>query len=89
MNTYTQEQQEDIKARSLQADHEIKAILDKHQLSITALPAFTEITAGQCVAVGIVRYNDTKFSSAPVIETDEAPVESAVVTNDLVGEDVA
>lgn len=83
MHTYTPEQTEDFKARTLAANNEIAAVLEKYEVSMSALPVFEEVTSGQCIAVAKVRLNDLKYAKTPVIETEE----SAAVTDDLVGKD--
>jgi hypothetical protein len=91
MNEYTQEQKEDIKNRSQEANARVKVVLDELELSMKALPIFVEVINGQCSTSAIVTYVDKKFSKKdePTLETDEpkqeveTPAEGEVVADTL------
>ena len=73
---HTTERAADFEARVKIVDAKIKDILVENDISIIALPAFQEIKDGQCAAIGITQYRDTKKYET-VEKTDESDSKTA------------
>lgn len=54
------EQKADFEARVKIVDEQIKKVLSENEMTVIALPAFSEVKEGQCIAVGITQYRDLK-----------------------------